>query len=216
MLGDGFSEDLRNTPFAHGGFNDYQFVNTFTNEDVQRELLSTFTRRVGFSGAFLVSHHTETSNHQTTTGRNTSFPLVAHSRSPLRTDGDRNQNSADRHCRRTFLAARTTCVQTAIVNISAPVDGGNFLSWATRWLAGYHVDTLLVWAHLLSLSKCCGCSVVLSHPQPPLSGTRLLRVLTGTHRCDDPPKQGGGSPERQLVRCVVAWVCALALWQKQP
>ena len=35
--------------------------------------------------------------------------------------------------------------------------------------------------------------------QPSLSS---LLVLTGTHRCDDPPRQGGGSPERQLVRCV--------------
>ena len=34
------------------------------------------------------------------------------------------------------------------------------------------------------------------------NGTGALRVLTGTHRCDDPPRQGGGSPERQLVQCV--------------
>ena len=41
------------------------------------------------------------------------------------------------------------------------------------------------------------------------NGTGVLWVLTGTHRCDDPPRQGGESSERQLVQCVVAWVRAL-------
>ena len=81
-------------------FNDYQLVNTFTTEDVQRELLSTLTGRVGFSGAFLVSLHTETSNNLTTTGRDSSFPLVTLSRSPLHIDGDRNHNGANCRNRR--------------------------------------------------------------------------------------------------------------------
>ena len=46
------------------------------------------------------------------------------------------------------------------------------------------------------------CVVVMSHPQPSLSGTGVLWVSTGTHRCVDPPRQGGGSTMRQLVRCV--------------
>ena len=41
------------------------------------------------------------------------------------------------------------------------------------------------------------------------NGTVVLWVLTGTHRCDDSPKQGGEPSERQLVQCVVAWVRAL-------
>ena len=44
------------------------------------------------------------------------------------------------------------------------------------------------------------CSWLVSEP-PTASrnnGTGVLWVLTGTHRCDDPPRQGGGSPERQL------------------
>ena len=47
------------------------------------------------------------------------------------------------------------------------------------------------------------CVVVKSHSQPSLSGTGVLWVSTGTHRCVDPPRQGGGSTTRQLVRCVV-------------
>ena len=46
------------------------------------------------------------------------------------------------------------------------------------------------------------CVVVMSHPQPSLSGTGVLRVSTGTHRCVDPPRQSCGSTMRQLVRCV--------------
>ena len=46
------------------------------------------------------------------------------------------------------------------------------------------------------------CVVVMSHPQPSLSGTGVLWVSIGTHRCVDPPRQGGGSTMRQLVRCV--------------
>ena len=34
------------------------------------------------------------------------------------------------------------------------------------------------------------------------NGTGVLRGLTGTHLCDDPPRQGGASPERQPVCCV--------------
>ena len=52
------------------------------------------------------------------------------------------------------------------------------------------------------LVVCCGAWSV-SHPQPPLSGTGVLWVLTRTNRCDDPPRQGGGSPERQLVRALL-------------
>ena len=100
-------------------------------------------------------------------------------------------------------------MQAAIVNVFALMDGKR---WMGEPSLRYHVDTLFFWAHLLSLLRSCGCSVVLSHPQPPLSGTGVLWVLTGIHLCDDPSRQGGGSPERQLVRCVVAWVRALALW----
>ena len=46
------------------------------------------------------------------------------------------------------------------------------------------------------------CVVVMSHPQPSLSGTGVLWVSTRTHRCVDPPRQGGGLTMRQLVRCV--------------
>ena len=77
-------------------------------------------------------------------------------------------------------------------------QSSTFLHWwtggilATRWMGETslrnHVDTLLAWAHLPSLSTCCGCSVVLSHPAPPLSGTGVLWVLTGTHRCVTPPR----------------------------
>ena len=49
------------------------------------------------------------------------------------------------------------------------------------------------------------CTAVLSdhmgHPQPSLSGTGVLWVSTGTHRCVDPPKQGGGSTMRQPSGC---------------
>ena len=40
------------------------------------------------------------------------------------------------------------------------------------------------------------------------NGTGVLWVLTATHLCDDPPRQGGGSPERQLVPCVdcIVWL----------
>ena len=49
---------------------------------------------------------------------------------------------------------------------------------------------------------CCAVVVVMSHPQPSLSGTGVLWVSTGTHRCVDPPRQGGGSTMRQLVHWV--------------
>ena len=47
------------------------------------------------------------------------------------------------------------------------------------------------------------CVVVIGHPQPYLSGTGVLWSSTGTHRCADPPRQGGGSTMRQLVHCEV-------------
>ena len=34
-------------------------------------------------------------------------------------------------------------------------------------------------------------------------GTGVLSELTGTHLCDDPPRQDGESPKRQLELCVV-------------
>ena len=43
------------------------------------------------------------------------------------------------------------------------------------------------------------------------NGTGVLWVLTGTHRCDDPPRQDGKPSERQLVQCIVAWVRALLM-----
>ena len=46
------------------------------------------------------------------------------------------------------------------------------------------------------------CVVVMSHPQPSLLGTGVLWVSTVTHGCVDPPRHGGGSTMRQLVRCV--------------
>ena len=69
------------------------------------------------------------------------------------------------------------------------------------------VDALLAWA--LHTSLWCVAVLglwLLSHTQAPLS------VSTGNHRCDDPPRQDGEPPERQLVQCVVACVHALALW----
>ena len=49
---------------------------------------------------------------------------------------------------------------------------------------------------------CCAVVVVMSHPQPSLSCTGVLWVSTGTHRCVDPHRQGGGSTMRQLAHCV--------------
>ena len=50
---------------------------------------------------------------------------------------------------------------------------------------------------------------LVSNPQPLQTevGTGVLWVLTGTHPCDDPPRQDGGEPsERQLVlACVLVW-----------
>ena len=63
-----------------------------------------------------------------------------------------------------------------------------------------------VWTRLCR----CGVPAVVEPPTASRrNGTGVLWVLTGTHRCDDPPKQGGESSERQLVQCVVAWVRAL-------
>ena len=62
-----------------------------------------------------------------------------------------------------------------------------------------------VWTRLCR----CGVSVVVEPPTASRrNGTGVLWVLTGTHLCDDPPRQGESS-ERQLVQCVVAWVRAL-------
>ena len=62
-------------------------------------------------------------------------------------------------------------------------------------------ERIQVWAHCLFLS----CVVVVEPPTASRrDGTGVLWVLTGTHRCDDPPRQGGESSERQLVQCVVA------------
>ena len=48
----------------------------------------------------------------------------------------------------------------------------------------------------------------IGHPQPSLSGTGVLWVSTGTRRCVDPPRQGGGStaPTLWLLLC-----CCIAL-----
>ena len=63
-----------------------------------------------------------------------------------------------------------------------------------------------VWTRLCR----CGVPVVVEPPTASRrNGTGVLRVMTGTHRWDDPPRQGGESSERQLVQCVVAWVRAL-------
>ena len=52
------------------------------------------------------------------------------------------------------------------------------------------------------------CTAVLpdhmGHPQPSLSGTGVLWVSTGTHRCVDPPRQGGGTTKRQPSGCCTA------------
>ena len=71
------------------------------------------------------------------------------------------------------------------------------------------------------LSLCCVfldsllCVVELvSNPQPPTEvGTGALWVLTGTHPCDDPPKQDGEPSERQLVLAclLVRWLLLLLL-----
>ena len=64
-------------------------------------------------------------------------------------------------------------------------------------------ERIQVWAHCLSLS----CVVVVEPPTASRrNGTGVLWVLTGTHRCDDPPRQDGEPSERQLVQCIVAWV----------
>ena len=69
-------------------------------------------------------------------------------------------------------------------------------------------ERIQVWAHCLSLS----CVVVVDPPTASRrNGTGVLWVLTGTHRCDDPPRQDGEPSERQLVRCIVAWVRALLM-----
>ena len=47
------------------------------------------------------------------------------------------------------------------------------------------------------------CVVVMSHPQPSLSGTGVLCVSTGTDRCVDPPRQGGG---QQYASSCVVWI----------
>ena len=66
------------------------------------------------------------------------------------------------------------------------------------------VDGIAVWARVWCLL--CLCAV--SHPQPPSFREHgVLWVSTGTHPYDDPPKQGGGPSERQLVPCAVA--CAV-------
>ena len=104
-------------------------------------------------------------------------------------------------------SARSACVHTAIINISALMDGGEILvgfavcfkrglifiiaSQATRWLCA-----LALGRHLLR-----------SHDG--VVNTGVLWVLTRTHPCDDPPRQGGEPSERQLVQCVVA--CAVAV-----
>ena len=58
--------------------------------------------------------------------------------------------------------------------------------------------------------RACSAGGVVSHLQPLLVRARsVLWVLTGTHPCDDPPRQDGEPPERQLVHCVVA--CAVGV-----
>ena len=54
-----------------------------------------------------------------------------------------------------------------------------------------------------------------------LNGTGVLWVLTRTLRCDDPPRQGGGSPESQLVPCVdcIVWLlvhCEVVIVNRTP
>ena len=50
------------------------------------------------------------------------------------------------------------------------------------------------------------CDVLVVGAEPPTAfrrnGTGVLWVSTWTHRCDDPPRQGGGSSKSQLVHCV--------------
>ena len=131
-------------------------------------------RRVGFSGALLVSHHTETLTNQTTTG--------------------------------------CLCPACNTLSVSTPHRRRSQSQQFEKKKKKKRVDKLLVWAHLLSLSRCCGCSVVLSHPQRPLSGTGVLWVLTGTHRCGTPPRQVGGvnrAPARAVRCCLGSCSCSV-------
>ena len=59
--------------------------------------------------------------------------------------------------------------------------------------------------HVWGVSALCTVlSGHMGHPQPSLSDTGVLWVSTGTHRCVDPPRQGGGSTMRQPSGCCTA------------
>ena len=52
--------------------------------------------------------------------------------------------------------------------------------------------------------------MLLNHPQPSHRCGHGCTVAK-THPCDDPPKQDGESPKRQLVLCVVASACVVVI-----
>ena len=53
---------------------------------------------------------------------------------------------------------------------------------------------------------CVWCASEQPTASPPKWARGVLRDLTGTHTCDDPPGQDGEPSERQLVACV--FTCA--------
>ena len=72
------------------------------------------------------------------------------------------------------------------------------------------VESSLAWA----LHKSLWCVAVvgfwlLSHPQPPLSGTSVLWVLTGTHRCDDPGRMVSHQSARSCSALLLVFVLLL-------
>ena len=186
--------------------------------------LSTLIRRVGFSDASGLSSHgdTEQSNQDRSEHR---FLSARQSVAVFAYLTSVDVNLLKSRITITAVASHRMCTHSN--RQLSRIDGRGNSHWLAiiapsraNLLLRYHdaimfsrnrvngSERIQVWAHCLSLS----CVVVVEPPTASRrNGTGVLWVLTGTHRCDDPPTQDSEPSERQLVQCIVAWVRALLM-----
>ena len=116
--------------------------------------------------------------------------------------------------RRISSPRETPCTHHNRQGLPVPDLRSISVSWSRTFHTALVVVVLVDLLAILALDRHCSatmfgvflhCTAVLSDhmglPQPSLSVTGVLWVSTGTHRCVDPPRQGGGSTMRQPSGC---------------
>ena len=106
---------------------------------------------------------------------------------------------------RSTVVVVLACLGSLVHCRSSQLGSATMSGWlapfsATRLLGRHPCCSLIVPDVCVSPARACGRGWATHGLQTEVS-TGVPWVLTGTHPCDGPPRQGGGTPERQLVPC---------------